>query len=248
MEDKKLFNLIDLEKRRQTEGIELIASENYASDEVMAASGSILTNKYAEGLPGKRYYGGCAVVDEIEDLCRERLKKLFDASWVNVQPHSGAQANAAVMLALLNPGDKILGFDLAHGGHLTHGSSVNFSGKIYKSFFYGVRKEDGLIDYSSLEKTAKKEKLLMKFLKKESKKKIKPGQREKRLAKLQKNKEQLKLNREKLKNFEKEICEGPDDEKCQLLKDAIKYRKFDTDTKLFKYAKGKLGSKKKKKK
>ena len=99
MEDKKLFNLIDLEKRRQTEGIELIASENYASDEVMAASGSILTNKYAEGLPGKRYYGGCAVVDEIEDLCRERLKKLFDASWVNVQPHSGAQANAAVMLA-----------------------------------------------------------------------------------------------------------------------------------------------------
>ena len=158
MEDKKLFNLIDLEKRRQTEGIELIASENYASDEVMAASGSILTNKYAEGLPGKRYYGGCAVVDEIEDLCRERLKKLFDASWVNVQPHSGAQANAAVMLALLNPGDKILGFDLAHGGHLTHGSSVNFSGKIYKSFFYGVRKEDGLIDYSSLEKTAKKEK------------------------------------------------------------------------------------------
>ena len=158
MEDKKLFNLIDLEKRRQTEGIELIASENYASDEVMAASGSILTNKYAEGLPGKRYYSGCAVVDEIEDLCRERLKKLFDASWVNVQPHSGAQANAAVMLALLNPGDKILGFDLAHGGHLTHGSSVNFSGKIYKSFFYGVRKEDGLIDYSSLEKTAKKEK------------------------------------------------------------------------------------------
>ena len=158
MEDKKLFNLIDLEKRRQTEGIELIASENYASDEVMAASGSILTNKYAEGLPGKRYYGGCAVVDEIEDLCRERLKKLFDASWVNVQPHSGAQANAAVMLALLNPGDKILGFDLAHGGHLTHGSSVNFSGKIYKSFFYGVRKEDGLSDYSSLEKTAKKEK------------------------------------------------------------------------------------------
>ena len=133
MEDKKLFNLIDLEKRRQTEGIELIASENYASDEVMAASGSILTNKYAEGLPGKRYYGGCAVVDEIEDLCRERLKKLFDASWVNVQPHSGAQANAAVMLALLNPGDKILGFDLAHGGHLTHGSSVNFSGKIYNS-------------------------------------------------------------------------------------------------------------------
>ena len=158
MEDKKLFNLINLEKKRQTEGIELIASENYASEEVMAASGSILTNKYAEGLPGKRYYGGCEVVDEIEDLCRERLKNLFDASWVNVQPHSGAQANAAVMLALLNPGDKILGFDLAHGGHLTHGSTVNFSGKIYKSFFYGVNKEDGLIDYSTLEETALKEK------------------------------------------------------------------------------------------
>ena len=158
MEDKKLFNLINLEKKRQTEGIELIASENYASEEVMAASGSILTNKYAEGLPGKRYYGGCVVVDEIEDLCRERLKNLFDASWVNVQPHSGAQANAAVMLALLNPGDKILGFDLAHGGHLTHGSTVNFSGKIYKSFFYGVNKEDGLIDYNTLEKTALKEK------------------------------------------------------------------------------------------
>ena len=158
MEDKKLFNLINLEKKRQTEGIELIASENYASEEVMAASGSILTNKYAEGLPGKRYYGGCEVVDEIEELCRERLKNLFDASWVNVQPHSGAQANAAVMLALLNPGDKILGFDLAHGGHLTHGSTVNFSGKIYKSFFYGVNKEDGLIDYSTLEETALKEK------------------------------------------------------------------------------------------
>lgn len=158
MEDKKLFNLINLEKKRQTEGIELIASENYASEEVMAASGSILTNKYAEGLPGKRYYGGCGVVDEIEDLCRERLKNLFDASWVNVQPHSGAQANAAVMLALLNPGDKILGFDLAHGGHLTHGSTVNFSGKIYKSFFYGVNKEDGLIDYNTLEETALKEK------------------------------------------------------------------------------------------
>jgi glycine hydroxymethyltransferase len=158
MEDKKLFNLIKLEKKRQTEGIELIASENYASEEVMAASGSILTNKYAEGLPGKRYYGGCEVVDEIEDLCRERLKNLFDASWVNVQPHSGAQANAAVMLALLNPGDKILGFDLAHGGHLTHGSTVNFSGKIYKSFFYGVNKEDGLIDYTTLEETALREK------------------------------------------------------------------------------------------
>ncbi len=158
MRDKKLFELIDQEKKRQTDGIELIASENYASDEVREAAGSILTNKYAEGLPGKRYYGGCSVVDEIEDLCRERLKKLFDAGWVNVQPHSGAQANAAVMLAILNPGDKILGFDLAHGGHLTHGSPVNYSGKIYQPYFYGVRKEDGYIDYEALEKTAKKEK------------------------------------------------------------------------------------------
>ncbi len=158
MRDKKLFELIDQEKKRQTDGIELIASENYASDEVMEAAGSILTNKYAEGLPGKRYYGGCSVVDEIEDLCRERLKRLFDAGWVNVQPHSGAQANAAVMLAILNPGDKILGFDLAHGGHLTHGSPVNYSGKIYQPHFYGVKKEDGYIDYETLEKTAKKEK------------------------------------------------------------------------------------------
>ena len=158
MKDKKLFELIDQEKKRQTDGIELIASENYASDEVMEAAGSILTNKYAEGLPGKRYYGGCSVVDEIEDLCRERLKRLFDAGWVNVQPHSGAQANAAVMLAILNPGDKILGFDLAHGGHLTHGSPVNYSGKIYQPYFYGVKKEDGYIDYETLEKTAKKEK------------------------------------------------------------------------------------------
>ena len=158
MRDKKLFELIDQEKKRQTDGIELIASENYASDEVMEAAGSILTNKYAEGLPGKRYYGGCSVVDEIEDLCRERLKRLFDAGWVNVQPHSGAQANAAVMLAILNPGDKILGFDLAHGGHLTHGSPVNYSGKIYQPYFYGVKKEDGYIDYETLEKTVKKEK------------------------------------------------------------------------------------------
>ena len=158
MRDTKLFDLIRQEKIRQTEGIELIASENYASEEVMEAAGSILTNKYAEGLPGKRYYGGCMVVDEIEDLCRERLKKLFDATWVNVQPHSGAQANAAVMLAILNPGDKILGFVLSHGGHLTHGSPVNYSGKIYKPYFYGVKKEDGLIDYEALERTALKEK------------------------------------------------------------------------------------------
>ena len=158
MRDTKLFDLIQQEKSRQTEGIELIASENYASDDVMEAAGSVLTNKYAEGLPGKRYYGGCMVVDEIEDLCRERLKKLFDAGWVNVQPHSGAQANAAVMLAILNPGDKILGFDLSHGGHLTHGSPVNYSGKIYKPYFYGVKKENGYIDYESLEKNALKEK------------------------------------------------------------------------------------------
>ena len=158
MRDTKLFDLIQQEKTRQTEGIELIASENYASNEVMEAAGSILTNKYAEGLPGKRYYGGCMVVDEIEDLCRERLKKLFDAGWVNVQPHSGAQANAAVMLAILNPGDKILGFDLSHGGHLTHGSPVNYSGKIYKPCFYGVKKANGYIDYEALEKTALKEK------------------------------------------------------------------------------------------
>ena len=123
----------------------------------MAAAGSILTNKYAEGLPGKRYYGGCSIVDNIEDLCRERLKKLFDASWVNVQPHSGAQANASVMLALLKAGDKILGFNLSHGGHLTHGSPVNFSGKYYKPSFYGVNKKSGLIDYNKLEETAKKE-------------------------------------------------------------------------------------------
>ena len=158
MRDTKLFDLIQQEKIRQTEGIELIASENYASEGVMEAAGSILTNKYAEGLPGKRYYGGCVVVDEIEDLCRERLKNLFDATWVNVQPHSGAQANAAVMLAVLNPGDKILGFDLSHGGHLTHGSPVNYSGKIYKPYFYGVKKEDGFIDYEALERTALKEK------------------------------------------------------------------------------------------
>tara|TARA_Y100000590_G_scaffold368670_1_gene429457 strand:- start:481 stop:1740 length:1260 start_codon:yes stop_codon:yes gene_type:complete len=157
MRDKKLFELIQEEKIRQTEGVELIASENYASNDVLEAAGSILTNKYAEGLPGKRYYGGCEVVDEIEDLCRDRLKTLFNASWVNVQPHSGAQANAAVMLALLKPGDKILGFDLAHGGHLTHGSPVNFSGKLYRPFFYGVKKESGIIDYDKLEETAKQE-------------------------------------------------------------------------------------------
>ncbi len=157
MRDEKIFSLINEEKDRQTNGLELIASENYASEQVISAMGSILTNKYAEGLPGKRYYGGCEVVDKIEQLAIDRLCKLFNASWANVQPHSGAQANAAVFLACLNPGDKILGFDLSHGGHLTHGSPVNFSGKLYKPFFYGVKQETGLIDYDTLEETAKKE-------------------------------------------------------------------------------------------
>ena len=132
MLDHTVFDLIQKEKKRQTEGVELIASENFVSDQVMEAMGSVLTNKYAEGLPGKRYYGGCEVVDQVEQLAIDRLKQLFGASWANVQPHSGAQANAAVMLACLKPGDPILGFDLNHGGHLTHGSVVNFSGKFKK--------------------------------------------------------------------------------------------------------------------
>ena len=150
LKDPKIESLIKEELTRQTEGIELIASENYASESVMNASGSILTNKYAEGLPNKRYYGGCKVVDEIEELAIERLKELFGASWANVQPHSGSQANAAVFLACLNPGDKILGFDLSHGGHLTHGSPVNFSGKLYDANFYGVEEETGTIDYNKV--------------------------------------------------------------------------------------------------
>lgn len=157
-QDKIVFDLIAQEKTRQIEGLELIASENFASEQVMQATGSVLTNKYAEGLPGKRYYGGCEVVDEIENLAIDRVKELFGAAWANVQPHSGAQANAAVMLACLNPGDKILGFDLSHGGHLTHGSPVNFSGKLYQPFFYGVEKETGLIDWEKVAITAKKEK------------------------------------------------------------------------------------------
>ncbi|PTB96779.1 serine hydroxymethyltransferase [Marivirga lumbricoides] len=156
--DTALFDLIQKEQKRQETGIELIASENFTSPQVMEAMGSVLTNKYAEGLPGKRYYGGCEIVDEVENLAIERVKELFDASWANVQPHSGAQANAAVMLACLNPGDKILGFDLSHGGHLTHGSPVNFSGKLYKPSFYGVEEETGLIDWDKVEVTAKKEK------------------------------------------------------------------------------------------
>ena len=152
--DTLVFDLIEEERVRQTEGIELIASENYVSDNVMKAAGSILTNKYAEGLPNKRYYGGCEVVDKIEQLAIDRLKELFGAEWVNVQPHSGSQANAAVYLACLNPGDKVLGFDLSHGGHLTHGSPVNFSGKLYTPSFYGVEKETGLIDYNKVEEKA----------------------------------------------------------------------------------------------
>lgn len=155
--DNEIFDLIAEEATRQKEGVELIASENYVSDDVMNAMGSVLTNKYAEGLPFKRYYGGCEVVDEIEDLARERAKTLFNAEWVNVQPHSGAQANAAVLLGVLNPGDKILGFDLSHGGHLTHGSPVNFSGKLYKTSFYGVSKETGTVDYDAMEEVAIKE-------------------------------------------------------------------------------------------
>jgi glycine hydroxymethyltransferase len=157
MRDTTLFQLIQLEKERQTHGIELIASENYVSDEVMLAMGSVLTNKYAEGLPGKRYYGGCEIVDQVEQLAIDRLCQLFGARWANVQPHSGAQANAAVFLACLQPGDKILGFDLSHGGHLTHGSPVNFSGKLYRPFFYGVSKETGLVDYDAMEEVALRE-------------------------------------------------------------------------------------------
>ena len=153
--DTEIFNLIEEEKNRQTHGIELIASENFVSDSVMKAMGSVLTNKYAEGLPGKRYYGGCEVVDKVEQLAIDRLCKLFGATWANVQPHSGAQANAAVFLACLQPGDSILGFDLSHGGHLTHGSPVNFSGKLYKPHFYGVSKETGFVDYDAMEAKAR---------------------------------------------------------------------------------------------
>ena len=155
--DKEIFSLIDDEKKRQIEGIELIASENFTSDQVMSATGSILTNKYAEGYPGKRYYGGCQIVDEIESLAISRAMELFGACWANVQPHSGSQANSAVFFACLNPGDKILGFDLSHGGHLTHGSSVNFSGKLYDPVFYGVDKNTGMLDYDEIERIAKEE-------------------------------------------------------------------------------------------
>jgi glycine hydroxymethyltransferase len=155
--DTAIFDLIAQEKDRQTHGIELIASENFVSEQVMQAMGSVMTNKYAEGLPGKRYYGGCEIVDQSEQLAIDRAKELFGAEWVNVQPHSGAQANAAVMLAVLQPGDKILGFDLSHGGHLTHGSPVNFSGKLYNPSFYGVEQETGLIDFDKVLETARRE-------------------------------------------------------------------------------------------
>jgi glycine hydroxymethyltransferase len=158
LRDKEIFELIEDERARQTEGIELIASENYVSDQVLEAMGSILTNKYAEGFPGKRYYGGCEVVDEVENLAIDRAKALFGAAYVNVQPHSGSQANAAVYLACLKPGDKIMGFDLSHGGHLTHGSPVNFSGKLYETSFYGVEEETGVIDYDKVEAKAMAEK------------------------------------------------------------------------------------------
>ena len=155
---KKIFDLIKKEQQRQLSGIELIASENFTSPDVMFACGSVLTNKYAEGYPGKRYYGGCEVVDEIETLAIERAKSLFGAEYANVQPHSGSQANAAVFNAFLKPGDKLLGFDLSHGGHLTHGSSVNFSGIFYKTSFYGVEKNTGLLNYEKIADIAKKEK------------------------------------------------------------------------------------------
>ena len=152
--DNQIFDLIQEEKERQQNGLELIASENFVSDQVMAAQGSVLTNKYAEGYPGKRYYGGCEVVDVVEQIAIDRAKELFGAEYVNVQPHSGSQANTAVFAACLNPGDTILGFDLSHGGHLTHGSPVNFSGKLYNPVFYGVVKETGIIDYNHLQQQA----------------------------------------------------------------------------------------------
>ena len=156
--DPAVFELLQKELLRQRNGIELIASENFTSIPVMQAMGSVATNKYAEGYPGKRYYGGCEVVDELETLAIDRLKKVFNAGWANVQPHSGAQANTAVFLACLKPGDKILGLDLSMGGHLTHGSPANFSGKVYQAFFYGVDRESGLINYEQLEATARAEK------------------------------------------------------------------------------------------
>ena len=156
-QDNLIFDLIEEEKERQLNGIELIASENFVSDQVMRAQGSVLTNKYAEGYPGKRYYGGCEIVDIVEQIAIDRAKELFGAEYVNVQPHSGSQANTAVFSVCLKPGDKILGFDLSHGGHLTNGSPVNFSGKLCKTSFYGVEKETGVLDYDKIQATATKE-------------------------------------------------------------------------------------------
>ncbi|HEY8690779.1 MAG TPA: serine hydroxymethyltransferase, partial [Chitinophagaceae bacterium] len=156
--DKQVFDIIKKELERQRHGIELIASENFTSLQVIQAMGTCLTNKYAEGYPGRRYYGGCEFVDESEQLAIDRLKQIFNCEYANVQPHSGAQANAALMLAILQPGDKILGLDLSMGGHLTHGSPVNFSGKLYQAHFYGVKKDTGLVDYEMLEQKARTEK------------------------------------------------------------------------------------------
>ena len=155
--DQQIFELIEDEKQRQINGLELIASENFVSDQVMEAAGSVLTNKYAEGYPGKRYYGGCEVVDEVEQLAIDRAKTLFGATYANVQPHSGSQANTAVFAACLKPGDKILGFDLSHGGHLTHGSPVNFSGQLYNPVFYGVDQETGVLNYDKIQEIATRE-------------------------------------------------------------------------------------------
>ena len=156
--DEQIFELIEAEKQRQLNGLELIASENFVSDQVMEAAGSVLTNKYAEGYPGKRYYGGCEIVDEVEQIAIDRAKTLFGADYANVQPHSGSQANTAVFAACLEPGDTFLGFDLSHGGHLTHGSPVNFSGKLYNPVFYGVEEATGMLDYDKIEAIAIKEK------------------------------------------------------------------------------------------
>src|ERR1700709_1870785 len=156
--DHLVFDLIQKELERQRHGIELIASENFTSLQVMQSMGNVMTNKYAEGYPGKRYYAGCEIVDQTEQLAIDRLKQIFDCEYANVQPHSGAQANAAILLAILQAGDKILGLDLSMGGHLTHGAAVNFSGKLYHPFFYGVIKETGLVDYEMLEAQARKEK------------------------------------------------------------------------------------------
>ena len=155
--DQLIFDLIDAEEERQLNGIELIASENFTSPQVMEAAGSVLTNKYAEGYPGKRYYGGCEIVDQVEQIAIDRAKELFGAAYANVQPHSGSQANASVYHAFLKPGDKILGFDLSHGGHLTHGSPVNFSGKLYNPVFYGVEAETGVLNYDKIQEIATKE-------------------------------------------------------------------------------------------